>query len=106
MNDNNGHGLLSFVLGAALGGAAAYYLFKHQDDIIDKINEIEGTLNLDHNALIDQAKTKFDAMAESVQATIQRYTHSDAKPSSEDITSMMEELGRLREEVKALSAKS
>lgn len=106
MNDNNGHGLLSFVLGAALGGAAAYYLFKHQDDIIDKIHELEGTLNLDHNVLIDQAKSKFDAVAESVQSTIQRYTHSDEKPSGEDIAAMMEELGRLKEEVRALSAKS
>lgn len=104
MNDN--HNLLSFVLGAAIGGAAAYYLFKHQDQIVDKIHELEESLNLDHNTLIDQAKTKFDAVADSVQSTIQRYTRSDEQPTAEHINQMMEELARLREEVKALSAKS
>ncbi len=102
MNDN--HNLLSFVLGAAIGGAAAYYLFKHQDDIIDKIHELEENLNLDHNALLEKAKNKLDTLTENVQSTIQRYTHGEEKSSPEELTAIMEELSRLREEVKALSA--
>ncbi len=101
MNDN--HNLLSFILGAAIGGAATYYLFKHQDEIVEKIHELEQNLNIDHNALLDQAKNKLDSLTQSVQSTISRYTHSDEKPSSEELASIVEELARLREEVKALS---
>jgi Skp family chaperone for outer membrane proteins len=109
-NDNNN--LLSFVLGAAIGGAAAYYLFKHKDEIIDKINDeigdkihtLEEHLHIDHNTLIDKAKTRLDALAGNIQSTIQRYTKSEEKASDEEIAAIMEELSRLREEVKALSA--
>lgn len=111
MNNDN-HTLLSFVLGAAIGGAAAYYLFKHKDEIIDKINDeigdkihnLEEHLHFDHNALIDKAKTRLDTLAGNVQSTIQRYTHTQEKAPDEEIASIMEELARLREEVKALSA--
>lgn len=111
MNNDN-HNLLSFVLGAAIGGAAAYYIFKHQDEIVDKIHDefvekihdLEENLHIDHNALIDKAKNKLDALAGNIQSTIQRYTHSEEKAPDEEIAAIMEELARLREEVKALSA--
>ena len=48
MNQDN---TLSFIVGAALGGIAGYYLYKHQDQIVDKIHELEGNLNIDHNSL-------------------------------------------------------
>jgi exonuclease VII large subunit len=102
MNDN--HNLLSFVLGAALGGAAAYYLFKHQDEIVDKIHELESNLNIDHNALIDQAKNKLDTLTQNVQSTIQRYTRTEEKASDEEIGAIMDELAKLREKVQALRA--
>lgn len=109
MNDNNN--LLSFVLGAAIGGATAYYIFKHQDEIVDrihdgivdKIHDLETNLNIDHNNLIDKAKSKLDTLTENVQSTIQRYIRSEEKGSEEEIAAIMEELSRLREEVKALS---
>ncbi|MDD5716452.1 MAG: hypothetical protein PHW64_01500 [Sulfuricurvum sp.] len=101
MNQNN---TLSFIVGAALGGIAGYYLFKHQDEIVDKIHELEGNLNIDHNALIDKAKTKLDSLTQNVQSTIERYTHGNDTKSTDEITEIMAELSRLREEVKALSA--
>lgn len=101
MEQNN---MLSFIVGAAIGGVAGYMLFKHQDDIVEKLQDLEETLHIDHNALIDKAKNQLDSLTQNVQSTIQRYTHSDEKPSADEIASIMEELTRLREEVKALSA--
>ncbi len=100
MNQNN---TLSFILGAAIGAAAGYYLFKHQDEIVDKIHELEGNLNIDHNALIEKAKSKLDSLTQSVQSTIERYSGSDNK-STDEITAIMAELKQLRDEVKTLQA--
>ena len=97
MNQNN---TLSFVLGAAIGAVAGYYLFKHQDEIVDKIHELEEHLNIDHNVLIDKAKTKLDSLTQSVQSTIERYTHNDE--SNTELQEIMAELAKLREEVKSL----
>jgi hypothetical protein len=97
MNQNN---TLSFILGAAIGAAAGYYLFKHQDEIVDKIHELEEHLNIDHNVLIDKAKTKLDSLTQSVQSTIERYTHNDE--SNTELQEIMAELAKLREEVKSL----
>ena len=97
MNQNN---TLSFILGAAIGAAAGYYLFKHQGEIVDKIHELEEHLNIDHNVLIDKAKTKLDSLTQSVQSTIERYTHNDE--SNNELQEIMAELARLREEVKSV----
>lgn len=114
MNDNTGSNsnLLSFVLGAAIGGASAYYIFKHQDEIIekiqseitDKIHDIEENLHIDHNALIDKAKSKLDMLTANIQSMVQRYAHSEEKGSEEELDAILSELARLREEVKTLSA--
>ncbi len=102
MNQNNG---LTLLLGAVLGGVATYYAIKHQDDIIDKIQELEGNLNIDHNALIENAKGKLDQLTSSFQSTIGRYTHSDdTAEQADEIAAITEELNRLREEVRALKA--
>lgn len=98
MNQNN---TLSFVLGAAIGAVAGYYLFKHQDEIVDKIHELEENLNIDHHQLIDKAKNKLDSLTQSVQSTIERYTHSE-EPTRDELQSIMAELAQLREEVQSL----
>jgi len=133
MNQNNN--LLSFVLGAAIGGAAAYYLFKHQDEILDKIHDLEGNLNInhnewiekgkgqlekltqsfqalegnlniDHNEWIEKAKGQLEKLTQSFQATVERYTHgnTDEAAKENEIAHIVEELNKLRQEVKALSA--
>jgi len=101
MENNNA---LTFIVGAALGTIAGYYLFKHQDEIVDKIHELEGNLNIDHNALIDKAKSRLDTLTQNVQSTIERYTHGSESKTTDEITEIMAELSRLREEVKALQA--
>jgi hypothetical protein len=95
---------LSFVLGAAIGGIAGYFFFKHQDQIVDKIHELEDNLNIDHNALIDKAKSKLDTLTQNVQSTIERYTHGNEDKSTDEITAIMAELSKLREEVRELRA--
>ncbi|MFZ3052293.1 MAG: hypothetical protein WA099_02715 [Sulfuricurvum sp.] len=102
MNQNN---TLTLLLGAVLGGVATYYAIKHQDDIIDKIHELEDNLNIDHNELINNAKGKLDQLTSSLQSTIGRYTHSDdTVGKADEIAAITEELDRLREEVQALKA--
>ncbi|MCX6061727.1 MAG: hypothetical protein NT103_05710 [Campylobacterales bacterium] len=102
MNQNN---TLSLLLGAVLGGVATYYALKHQDDIIDKIHELEENLNIDHNELINNVKGKLDHLTSSLQSTIERYTHSDDMvEKADEITAITEELDRLRAEVQALKA--
>lgn len=102
MNQNN---TITLLLGAVLGGVATYYAIKHQDDIIDKINELEDNLNIDHNALINNAKGKLDQLTGSLQSTIGRYTQSGNESEKEnEIAAITEELNRLRDEVQALKA--
>lgn len=101
MERNNTIGL---VLGAILGGAATYYVYKHKDDIIGKINELEENLHFDHHELINDAKEKLDSLTHSVQSTIERFKGHEEVNKADEIASMMEELAALRAEVKALKA--
>lgn len=104
MNQNTN--LLSFVLGAAIGGAAAYYLFKHQDEILDKIHDLEGNLHIDHHEWIEKAKTQLEKLTQSFQSTVERYTHSEAEETAKEseLAHIIDELNKLRQEVQALSA--
>ena len=102
MNQNN---TMTLLLGAVLGGVATYYALKHQDDIIDKIHELEDNLNIDHNQLINNAKGKLDQLTSSLQSTIGRYTQSGNESEKEhEIAAITEELNRLRDEVQTLKA--
>lgn len=103
MDRNNTIGL---ILGAIIGGAATYYAYKHKDDIIDKINELEDNLHFDHHELINNAKEKIDSLTHSVQSTIEHFREHGDTHKADDIASMMEELTTLRAEVKALKAKN
>ena len=97
---------LSFIVGAAVGGIAGYFFFKHQDQIVDKIHELEENLHIDPNAIIDKAKNKLDSLTQSVQSTIERYSSSgNDEKSTDEITSIMAELAKLRDEVRELSAR-
>ena len=103
MNQNNA---VTLLLGAVLGGVATYYAIKHQDDIINKINDLEDNLSFDHHELISSAKEKLDQLTNTLQATIQRYTHSDegSTDKADEVAAIMEELNRLRDEVQELKA--
>ena len=105
MEKNNA---LTFLLGAVLGGAAAYYAYKHQDDILSGIQDLEGSLNLENNELIEKTKAQFSQLSQNVQSAVQRYSHTDSKSddtmSEDEITSLKEELARLRAEVQILKA--
>ncbi|MCK9374360.1 MAG: YtxH domain-containing protein [Sulfuricurvum sp.] len=103
MNQNNT--LLSFVLGAAVGGVAAYYVFKHQDEIVDKIHELEENLNIDHHEWVDKAKAQLERLTQTFQSTVERYTHADTEDAAKEseVSHILEELNRLRKEVQALS---
>lgn len=105
MEKNNA---LTFLIGAVLGGAAAYYAYKHQDEIISGIQDLEGSLNLDNNELIEKTKEQFNQLSQNVQSAIQRYTNSADESNDsvreDEISALKEELDRLRAEVQALKS--
>lgn len=103
MEKNNA---LTFLLGAVLGGAAAYYAYKHQDEILEGIQDLEGNLNLDNNELIEKTKAQFAQLSQNVQSAVGRYTNTSNEESHKDdeISALMEELERLRAEVQTLKA--
>ncbi|MGD9970645.1 MAG: hypothetical protein AB7S65_09315 [Sulfuricurvum sp.] len=106
MNQNN---LASFILGAVAGGAAAYYLCKHQDEIVEKIHELEENLHLDRHELIERAKAQLEKLTHTFQNTIERYhQHTDTSDAAKEseVSHIIEELNRLRDEVQALNANS
>ena len=98
---------LTFLLGAVIGGAAAYYAYKHQDEIVAGIQDLEGSLNLDNNELIEKTKAQFAQLSQNVQNAIGGYmdASSETSPTKEDeITTLMEEIQRLRAEVQTLKS--
>ena len=103
MEKNNA---LTFLLGAVIGGTAAYYAYKHQDELLASINDLEGSLNLDNNELIEKTKSQFNQLSQNVKTAIQSYADTSTEPTitpkEEDIASLKEELARLRAEVETL----
>ncbi|MDD5212511.1 MAG: hypothetical protein PHV62_08870 [Sulfuricurvum sp.] len=105
MEKNNA---LIFLLGAVIGGTAAYYAYKNQDELLASINDLEGSLNLDNNELIEKTKAQFNQLSQNVQSAIGRYTNTTGEKNDlvneDEITSLKEELDRLRAEVQALKS--
>ncbi len=99
MNQNN---TINFILGAAIGGVAAYYLVKHQDEIVDKIHELEGNLNIGRHELMDKAKSKIDSLTKNIQSTIERFSEHETSDVSHEVAAIMKELEHLKAEVMAL----
>lgn len=101
MEKNNA---LTFLLGAVIGGAAAYYAYKYQDEILAGIQDLEGNLNLENNELIEKTKAQFNQLSQNVQNAIGSYTQTDEQPTlkDEEIASLKEELERLRTQVQTL----
>lgn len=99
MNQNN---TINFILGAAIGGVAAYYLVKHQDEIVNKIHELEGNLNIGNNDFINKAKNKLDSLTQNIHSTIERFSGHDESDNSHEIAAIMEEIEQLQAEVQAL----
>lgn len=98
---------LTFLLGAIIGGAAAYYAYKHQDELLGGLHDLEESLNLDNNELIEKTKAQFSQLSQNVQEAIGNYTqNSDDKSMSKEkeLTSLMEELARLRAKVEELKS--
>lgn len=104
MNQQNT--LLSFVVGAAIGGAAAYYAFKHKDEILEKINDMEDNLHFDQHEWIEKAKDQLDHLTHTFQSAVQRYSHSsdEATSKEDEVARLTEELNALRQELQALKA--
>jgi hypothetical protein len=105
MEKNNA---LTFLIGAVLGGAAAYYAYKHQDEILEGIKDLEGSLNLDNNELIEKTKAQFTQLSQNVQSAIGHYTDTASESTEslreDEIASLKEELERLRAQVQTLKA--
>ncbi|MDP3302284.1 MAG: hypothetical protein Q8S36_10000 [Sulfuricurvum sp.] len=103
MEKNNA---LTFLIGAVLGGAAAYYAYKHQDEILEGIKDLEGSLNLDNNELIEKTKAQFAQLSQNVQSAIGHYTDTSSQTpeKNDEVSALMEDLERLRAEIQTLKS--
>ena len=103
MNQNN---TASFILGALVGGVATYYAYKHKDEIIDKLQEIESNLNIDHHEWVEKAKARLEKLTNSFQSTLQQYAHNDTEETAREgeVGHIIEELNQLRAEMAAIKA--
>lgn len=99
--------LLSFIIGAAIGGAATYYAIKHQDEILAKIEELEANFKFSRAELIEKAKLQFEKLSAAFQATVDKYAgmiRSGETTTEEQKAQIVQELDRIRSEVQALAA--
>jgi polyhydroxyalkanoate synthesis regulator phasin len=93
---------LNFLLGAVVGGIATYFVYKHKDDIVDKLVEIEGKLNIDHNEIFNNTKQKLDTMADKIKSTFSRFSGSNE--TTQDAETLLKEIAELKAEIQALKA--
>lgn len=103
MDKNN---TLGFLLGAALGGVVAYYALKHQDEIMNTINNLEENFDLDHNTLIDQAKAQLEQLTQNVKTAISHSAEKLSPTRTDETTLLLDEIDRLRAEVERLKTSS
>jgi hypothetical protein len=101
MNENN---LVNFLLGTAIGGAGVYYALKHQDDIMDKIHQLEEEYMFDSQKLIDAAKDKIDDLTKNIQCKLEQFKDNVTENKDDSIEAIMEELNHLRAEVAKLKS--
>lgn len=102
MNQNN---LLSFALGATITGISAYYVYKNQDEITSKINDLEETLVDDYEVLVEKAKAKFEALNQAFQETTQKVMNTDMDDviKGSELKHLMKKLDKLQKEIQVLT---
>ncbi len=98
--------LLSFLIGAAIGGVATYYAIKHQDEILEKIGELEEKLKFNRADLVEKAKAQFEKLSSAFQSTVDKYAGMirSGGTTDEQKAQIVQELDRIRGEVQALTA--
>ncbi len=101
MNENN---LIKFLLGTAVGGVGMYYILKHQDEIMDKINQLEKEYKMDAENFVGSAKDKLQALTKSIQSKLEEFKDDTIMNKNESIDAIMEELEHLRKEVTKFKA--
>lgn len=101
MNESS---LVNFLLGTAIGGAGVYYALKHQDEIIDKIKQLEEEYMFDSQKFIDSAKDKIDSLTKNIQCKLEQFKDSAIENKDDSIDAIMEELNHLRAEVAKLKS--
>ncbi|MEF3191447.1 MAG: hypothetical protein K6347_02705 [Campylobacterales bacterium] len=95
---------LSFIIGVAVGAAAAYYSIKHKDEILAKMEEVEGILKEKKEAWSARAKEEFERAVAKFNQVVDKYaSYVKSGASSEDQKyEIVEDLERIKQEVRGL----
>jgi predicted PurR-regulated permease PerM len=104
MNKDN---LLSFIFGAAITGAGAYYAFKNKDEIANKIEDIEDAIADDYEDLVKKSKIKLEELTSVVQSTVQSFLHggtADVVVEGE-LKLVLKKLDKLQKEIELFRVK-
>ncbi|MFA5502399.1 MAG: hypothetical protein WC253_07170 [Sulfurovaceae bacterium] len=96
MNENS---LANFLLGTAIGGVSVYFALKHQDEIIDKLHQLEEEYAFDPDNLMGSAKEKIDILTKNIQSKVEQFKEGVIENKDDAINAIMEELTHLRKEV-------
>jgi hypothetical protein len=100
MNENS----LKFLLGTVIGGLGVYYVLKHQDEIMDKIHQLEEEYKMDSDKFVELAKDKLHELTKSIQSKLEEFKGDAVENKNENIDAIIEELNHLREEVAKFKA--
>ncbi|MDD3775005.1 MAG: hypothetical protein PHV08_03475 [Sulfurovaceae bacterium] len=96
MNENS---LVNFLLGTVIGGVSVYFALKHQDEIIDKLHQLEEEYALDPDNIMESAKEKIDVLTKNIQSKVEQFKEDVIENKDDAINAIMQELTHLRKEV-------
>jgi hypothetical protein len=96
MNEN---GLVNFLLGTVIGGVSVYFALKHQDEIIDKLHQLEEEYGFEPDSLIESTKDKIDVLTKNIQSKVEQFKEDVIENKDDAIDAIMQELTHLRKEV-------
>ncbi len=96
MSENS---LSNFLIGTAIGGVGVYYLLKHKDEIMEKIDQLEEEYKIDSDKIIQSAKEKLDALTKNIQSKLEEFKDDAVENKNDSIDAIIEELNHLRKEV-------
>lgn len=86
----------NFLLGALVGGFAAYYAIKNKDEIMARLSEIGENFDLQNNEHLLNAKEKLDTFVQSVTSGVNSLVDDEKERLQAEIDALKAEMAALR----------
>lgn len=86
----------NFLLGALIGGFAAYYAIKHKDEIMERLSEIGEDFDLQNNEHLLNAKEKLGTFVQSVTSGVNSLVDDEKEKLKAELDALKVEMAALR----------